>query len=131
MAHFARLGESILLSEFSGSALVPQISGSYVSSVLVVSNDEESRGEEFLSQDLGLGGTWIQTSYNTIKGVNTRGGTPLRKNYGGIGYIYDYNRDAFIPPLPYNGLPPESGSWVLNENECWWYYVPSGSLPPT
>ena len=58
-------------------------------------------------------GRWIQTSYNTKGGVHTLGGTPLRKNYAGIGYTYDYNRDAFIPPKPYN-------SWSLNETSCLW-----------
>ena len=58
-------------------------------------------------------GRWIQTSYNTKGGVHTLGGTPLRKNYAGIGYTYDYNRDAFTPPKPYN-------SWSLNETSCLW-----------
>jgi hypothetical protein len=58
-------------------------------------------------------GTWIQTSYNTHGGVHANGGTPLRKNYAGIGYAYDAGRDAFIPPKPYN-------SWVLNEQTCLW-----------
>ena len=58
-------------------------------------------------------GEWIQTSYNTIGGVHTLGGTPLRKNYAGIGYAYDRERDAFIPPKPF-------ASWVLNEQTCLW-----------
>lgn len=58
-------------------------------------------------------GEWIQTSYNTRGGVHTLGGTPLRKNYAGVGYTYDSQRDAFIPPKPYN-------SWVLNETTCLW-----------
>ena len=58
-------------------------------------------------------GAWIQTSYNTHGGVHTLGGTPLRKNYAGIGYTYDAQRDAFIPPKPY-------ASWVLNEDTCLW-----------
>ena len=64
--------------------------------------------------DTGLFGdpnSWIQTSYNTQGGVHTQGGTPLRKNYAGIGYTYDSTRDAFIPPKPFN-------SWVLNETSC-------------
>jgi hypothetical protein len=64
--------------------------------------------------DTGLFGdpnSWIQTSYNTNGGVHTQGGTPLRKNYAGIGYTYDSSRDAFIPPKPFN-------SWVLNETSC-------------
>jgi hypothetical protein len=58
-------------------------------------------------------GAWIQTSYNTHGGVHTLGGTPLRKNYAGIGYTYDSQRDAFIPPKPY-------ASWLLNEETCLW-----------
>lgn len=60
-----------------------------------------------------LPGEWIQTSYNTHGGVHTLGGTPLRKNYAGIGYSYDSQRDAFIPPKPY-------ASWTLNEDTCLW-----------
>jgi hypothetical protein len=58
-------------------------------------------------------GEWIQTSYNTHGGVHTLGGTPFRKNYAGIGYTYDAQRDAFIPPKPFD-------SWVLNEDTCLW-----------
>lgn len=82
--------------------------------VLVVGDDQEERGQEFLAQDLGLGGTWIKTSYNTQGGVHQLGGTPLRKNYAGIGYTYDEERDAFIPPKP------SEGNWILNEETCLW-----------
>ena len=58
-------------------------------------------------------GEWIQTSYNTYGGKHTQGGTPLRKNFAGIGYSYDATRDAFIPPQPF-------ASWVLNEETCLW-----------
>jgi hypothetical protein len=58
-------------------------------------------------------GEWIQTSYNTKGGVHVLGGTPLRKNYAGVGYSYDRTRDAFIPPQPYP-------SWTLNEDTCLW-----------
>jgi hypothetical protein len=58
-------------------------------------------------------GEWIQTSYNTHSGVHATGGTPLRKNYAGIGYTYDRARDAFIPPQPFS-------SWLLNETTCLW-----------
>ena len=57
--------------------------------------------------------SWVQTSYNTHGGVHVNGGTPLRKNFAGIGYTYDAGRDAFIPPKPFN-------SWVLNEDTCLW-----------
>jgi hypothetical protein len=60
-----------------------------------------------------LGGEWVQTSYNTYGGVHKEGGTPLRKNYAGVGYTYDRERDAFIPPQQYP-------SWTLNEETCLW-----------
>lgn len=56
--------------------------------------------------------SWVQTSFNT-KGGQHPEGRPLRKNYAGVGYSYDAQRDAFIPPKPYN-------SWVLNEETCLW-----------
>lgn len=58
-------------------------------------------------------GQWIQTSYNTHGGVHANGGTPLRKNYAGIGYSYDKAKDAFIPPKPY-------ASWILDDATCLW-----------
>ena len=57
-------------------------------------------------------GQWIQTSYNTHGGQHPEG-RPLRKNFAGIGYTYDSQRDAFIPPKPY-------ASWTLNEETCLW-----------
>ena len=57
--------------------------------------------------------SWIQTSYNTIGGVHLGGGIPLRKNYAGIGYFYDKQLDAFIPPKKYD-------SWILNLDTCLW-----------
>lgn len=66
--------------------------------------------------DLGHWGdpaSWVQTSYNTSGGVHSQGGTPLRKNFAGVGYTYDAQRDAFIPPKPY-------ASWVLDEGTCHW-----------
>ena len=96
MAHFAEIDENNLVAR-----------------VLVVDNDQEDRGQEFLATDLGLGGTWIKTSYNTIAGVHSNGGTPLRKNYAGIGYTYDSVRDAFYAPKPF-------ASWTLDEETCTW-----------
>ncbi len=66
--------------------------------------------------DLGHWGDpslFVQTSYNTSGGVHRLGGTPMRKNYAGIGYTYDAQRDAFIPPKPF-------ASWLLNETTCLW-----------
>ena len=63
--------------------------------------------------DSGLFGSgWVQTSYNTHGGQHPEG-RPLRKNYAGIGYTYDTQRDAFIPPKPY-------ASWLLDEQTCLW-----------
>jgi hypothetical protein len=63
---------------------------------------------------------WVQTSFNTHGGVHfdpgtgaPDGGTPLRKNYAGIGHIYDKKRDAFYAPQPYP-------SWILDEDTCIW-----------
>lgn len=70
--------------------------------------------EEFLETfDDSTPGEWVQTSYNTYGGEHIHGGTPLRKNYAGVGFTYDKTRDAFIPPQPYP-------SWILNENTCLW-----------
>ena len=55
----------------------------------------------------------LRTSYNTSGGSHLNDGVPFRKNYAGIGYTYDENRDAFIPPKPFE-------SWVLNEDTCLW-----------
>jgi len=96
MAHFAEIDDNNIVTR-----------------VLVVGDDQEDRGQEFLADDLGLGGIWKKTSYNTQGGVHTLGGTPFRKNYAGIGYSFDAERDAFIPPKPF-------ASWILNEETCNW-----------
>lgn len=88
MAHFAEIDENNIVKR-----------------VLVVDNSLEHRGADFLANDLGLGGTWIQTSYNGN----------IRKNFAGIGYVYDKARDAFIAPK-INCHPEE----VLDEATCRW-----------
>jgi hypothetical protein len=77
--------------------------------VLVVHNDLEHRGADFLANDLGLGGTWIQTSYNG----------KIRKNFAGIGYTYDSVRDAFIAPKPDNatGFDDKTCTWIVPREE--------------
>ena len=76
--------------------------------------------QEFIDSGvLGNPASWIQTSYNTRGGVHygqdgkPDGGVPLRKNYAAIGYTYDPQKDAFIPPQPYP-------SWTLNPDTCLW-----------
>jgi hypothetical protein len=74
--------------------------------------EQEINGIDFLTKLTGWA-IWKQTSYNTLGGIHSFGGTPLRKNHAGIGYTYDEDRDAFIPKKPFN-------SWILNENTCLW-----------
>jgi hypothetical protein len=69
----------------------------FVLRVLVVDNSQEHRGQEFLAEDLGLGGTWVQTSYN----ANIRG------KYAGIGDRYDQEKDEFIAPVIIKEIPVE------------------------
>jgi hypothetical protein len=104
MASFAKIGLNNKVIEVL----------SVVNEVLHDSNgiEQESIGIDFLTKLTGYP-VWIQTSYNTHGGVHDNNGTPLRKNHAGIGYTYDENRDAFIPPKPYN-------SWTLNETTCLW-----------
>jgi len=93
MAHFAELDENNVVLR------VIVVADSDTSDSL--GNEDETIGIAFC-QNL-LGGNWKKTSYNNN----------IRKNYAGIGYTYDIDRDAFIPPKPYN-------SWVLNETTCQW-----------
>jgi len=89
MAHFAKLGV-----------------GNIVEQVIVVSNDiatTEQAGVDFINKLYNTRDVWKQTSYNNN----------IRKNFAGIGYTYDQQRDAFISKKPYN-------SWILNEQTCLW-----------
>jgi hypothetical protein len=89
MAHFAKLGV-----------------GNIIETVEVVSNDiatTEQAGVDFLNNLYNTRDVWKQTSYNGN----------IRKNFAGVGYTYDEDRDAFIPPKPFN-------SWILNETTCRW-----------
>ena len=74
--------------------------------------EREELGIQFLNE-LYKWPIWKQTSYNTHKGIHNNGGIPFRKNHAGIGYTYDEDRDAFIPPKTFN-------SWILNEEKCIW-----------
>jgi len=82
-----------------------QVINGYVQQVIVADQDVIDSG--------AFGSGWVQTSYNTYANQHRLGGTPFRKNYAGIGYTYDAQRDAFIPPQPYP-------SWTLNEDTCLW-----------
>ncbi len=96
MAHYAFLDNSNIVTE------------------VIVGKDE---GEENTDWEVHYGNFRGQvckrTSYNTSGGTHSSGGTPFRKNYAGIGYTYDKDRDAFIPPSPFP-------SFLLNEETCLW-----------
>ncbi len=96
MAHYAFLDNSNIVTE------------------VIVGKDE---GEENTDWEVHYGNFRNQvckrTSYNTSGGTHSSGGTPFRKNYAGIGYTYDKDRDAFIPPSPFP-------SFLLNEETCLW-----------
>ena len=79
--------------------------------VLVVDDLHENDGQTFLAETLNLGGTWIKTSYNTIGNTHIAGGTPLHKNYAGVGYSWDGT--GFFPPSP-------CSSWILDKNTYTW-----------
>ena len=95
MAHFAQIDEN-----------------NVVVNVLVVPDEQTSRAQDFLN-DLGMEGTWVQTSYNTVANIHLLGGTPMRKNFASVGFCYDPVHDAFYPPKPFP-------SWKLNENTFLW-----------
>ena len=78
-----------------------------VTQVIVIEQDVLNLGH------WGDPASWVQTSYNTHGGVHVNGGTPLRKNFAGIGYTYDSERDAFYAPQPF-------ASWILDEDTCVW-----------
>lgn len=106
MAHFA---------EIDGAGIVQR--------VLVVPDAQEHRGAAYLAEDLALGGTWVQTSYN---------GT-IRRRFAGVGMTYDAERDDFVPPRPYPSWAldaagdwqppvarPEGDGWVWDEAAAAW-----------
>ena len=91
MAHFAKLDKNNIV-------------------IFVTVGRDEDKEDELTAR---TGDVYKQTSYNTFGGVHQLGGTPLRKNFAGLGYTYDETKDAFIPPQTYP-------SWVLNETTCLW-----------
>jgi hypothetical protein len=95
MAYFAKLGTGNIVENVI----------SINNSVITDSNgiEQEQLGVDFINNLYNTRDVWKQTSYNRT----------FRKNYAGIGFQYDQQRDAFIPPKPFN-------SWVLNENTCNW-----------
>jgi hypothetical protein len=85
-----------------------QVIDGRVTQVIVVERDVLNTGI------FGDPNQWIQTSYNTHGGQHLLGGTPLRKNFAGVGFVYDPALDAFYPPQPYP-------SWLLDSETCFWH----------
>ena len=96
MAHYAFLDKNNIVTE-----------------VIVGKNEGEEGTDWEVHYGNFRGQVCKRTSYNTSGGVHSRGGTPFRKNYAGIGFTYDSGRDAFISQKPYP-------SWLLNEDSCLW-----------
>jgi hypothetical protein len=94
MAHFAKLDENNVVLE---------VHCVHNNELLVYGVEVEAKGIAFLTIWSGGYYNWKQTSYNGS----------MRKNYAGVGYTYDPDRDAFIPPQPY-------ASWILDEQTCQW-----------
>lgn len=105
MAHYAFLDENNIVTE------------------VIVGIDEGENGVDW-EQHYGAfrGQQCKRTSYNTLGGAHINGGEPFRKNYAGIGFTYDAERDAFIPPKPFP-------SWTLDEDSCLW--CPPTPMPTT
>ena len=115
MAYFAKL---------NSNNIVEQVISVHNNELLDNGIESEAKGIAFCKSLYGQDTNWKQTSYNTKDGkyhdqinnifvVSQNQSKALRKNYAGIDYIYDENRDAFIRPKPFN-------SWILNENTCDW-----------
>ena len=100
MAHFAKINESNIVTQ------------------VVVVNDSDgnndTNGQNFLNDLFKTTHTWKKTSYNTYGNTHRLGGTPYRKNFASVGFVYDEEKDAFIPPKPLE-------SYVLDEDKCEWY----------
>jgi hypothetical protein len=96
MAHYAFLDENNIVTE------------------VIVGKDEGEDGIDWEAHYGAFRGQLCKrTSYNTQGGVHSGGGTPYRKNYAGVGYTFDAERDAFIPPKPF-------ASWLLDEDSFLW-----------
>ena len=114
MAHFAKISEN-----------------NEVLQVLTLNNkdalnadgvEDETVGQAYLEKHNNWPAQmWIQTSYNTSGGTHNSGGTPLRGNYAGIGYIWDEDNNIFYGKKPY-------ASWVLNTTTASWH-SPIGDAP--
>ena len=114
MAHFAKLGSNSKVIQVLTLNNGDMLNGDGV--------EDESVGQQYLERHHNWPSQmWIQTSYNTSGGTHKLGGTPLRGNYAGIGYIWDEDNDIFYHKKPY-------ASWVLNTTTASWH-SPIGDAP--
>ena len=114
MAHFAKLGSNSKVIQVLTLNNGDMLNGDGV--------EDESVGQQYLERHNNWPAQmWIQTSYNTSGGTHNLGGTPLRGNYAGIGYIWDEDNNIFYPKKPY-------ASWVLNTTTASWH-SPIGDAP--
>lgn len=102
-----------------------------VLNVIVIPSENSNQGQEFINEELGLQGTWIETDIYSrygIKyqedGITPTDDPPFRYTYATIGYIYDPELDAFHPPQPI-----ENPSWIFNREKMIW--VPPIPMPET
>lgn len=96
MAHYAFLDENNIVTE-----------------VIVGKNEGEDNIDWEAHYGAFRGQVCKRTSYNSFGGIHKLGNIAYRKNYAGIGFTYDDQKDAFIPPQPYP-------SWLLDEETCLW-----------
>ena len=114
MAHFAKLGSNSKVIQVLTCGNKDMLNGDGV--------EDESVGQQYLERHNNWPAQmWIQTSYNTSGGTHKDGGTPLRGNYAGIGYIWDEDNNLFYGKKPY-------ASWVLNTTTASWH-SPIGDAP--
>ena len=114
MAHFAKIGSNSKVIQVLTCGNKDMLNGDGV--------EDESVGQQYLERHNNWPAQmWIQTSYNTSVGTHKAGGTPLRGNYAGIGYIWDEDNNLFYPKKPY-------ASWVLNTTTASWH-SPIGDEP--
>ena len=114
MAHFAKLG--------SNSRIIQVLTLNNSDMLNADGVEDEVVGQQYLERHNNWPAQmWIQTSYNTSRGTHKNGGTPLRGNYAGIGYIWDEDNNIFYPKKPY-------ASWVLNTTDAQWH-SPIGDAP--
>lgn len=106
-----------------------RIENNIVVEIIVVADEDaptEHDGQRFIAEVLNKSGDWLQTSYNShggkhyVRDYHELSGKPhFRFNFGDIGFAYDQDRDAFIPPKPNSNAVLDEATclWILNEQQ--------------